>query len=345
MSPHAATPRQQAWMNRLRPILPELFPHLHGNLDIRADGYPDTRTGVHLYAFIILADGSPQATIQVKVPQGRRATKVTSEYRALRLLSLTFKDQPHLNVPLALEEWQDPPALILAKVTGDSLAQRMKDCRSWGNDVGCQLNLRFIHQAGHWLATFHQMDTPKWALPAPSIDERIKRNISRLKPFDLQLYTEKKLRESLLATKTQEHTLLPLHGNYTPHNILCHISPDITVSGTDMMLKGHPADDIGHFLASLYMLDQWQLFGGTFTYPATVIEQARISFLEGYTKIHTLPDETTLQAYTALHLLQRWADLVSKQNKTNIAGLRHLIIRRTNQYFAQAIFSMADKKM
>ena len=337
MSPHAATPRQQAWMNQLRPILPELFPHLHRNLDIRADGYPDTRTGVHLYAFTILADGSPQATIQVKVPQGRRATKVTSEYRALRLLSRTFKDLPHLNVPLALKEWQDPPALILVKVTGDSLAQRMEDCRSWGNDVGCQLNLRFIHQAGRWLASLHQMDTPEWAIPAPSIGERIERNISRLKPFDLQPYTEKKLAESLLTIKIQEHTLLPLHGDYTPRNILCQIPPNITVSGTDMMSKGHPADDIGHFLASLYMLDQWQLFGGSFVYPATTIEQARIDFLEGYKKIRTLPDKTILQAYTSLHLLQRWADLVNEQNKTNIAGLRHLIIRRTNQYFIQRI--------
>ncbi|RUA15519.1 MAG: hypothetical protein DSY55_06090, partial [Clostridia bacterium] len=134
MTPHSHTPRQQAWINRLRPILPELFPDLHGFLDIQADGYPDIGTGVYWYSFIILADGAPQAAIQIKVPQGRLATKATTEYRALRLLLHEFKNQPHLHVPVALREWPDPPALILAKVMGDPLGQRMRDCRSWGND-------------------------------------------------------------------------------------------------------------------------------------------------------------------------------------------------------------------
>lgn len=339
MTTHSPTPRQQAWINRLRPILPELFPHLRGVLDIQAGGYPDISTGVHLYSFIILADGAPQTAIQVNVPQGRRAAKITTEYRALQLLSHEFKNQPHLNVPVVLKEWHDPPALILTKVMGDLLAKRMKDCRSWGNDVGCQLNLRFMREAGRWLATLHQMTVPKWTHPLPTIEERIEKYISRLKPFDLQPFTEKKLRESIFSIKRQEQTLTPLHGDYTPFNILCQTPPDITVSGTDMMAKGHPADDIGQFLASLSALDRWQLFGGTFTYPAKVIEQARINFLDGYEKISTLPNEGVIQSYTALHLLQRWADLVNEQNKTNIAGLRHLIIRRTNQYFTQAIFS------
>jgi len=117
-------------MTRLRPELYRFFPSETGDLDIRVAGAPDLRTYSRLYPFTVLTDGLPLTDILVKVPHGRKATDVSRACQAARLLERRFADVPHLHVPRTLGKWEDPPALIMAYVTGDPLFVRMKECRT-----------------------------------------------------------------------------------------------------------------------------------------------------------------------------------------------------------------------
>ncbi len=333
-----ATPRQKAWLSRLRPGLPSLFPHEERHLDLRVAGPPDLRTYSRIYPFSVLADGLPIADILVKVPHGRKAADAPLAFQAGRLLEQHFANEPHLNVPRMLGKWDDPPALIMVKAEGDPLFERMKECRNWAIETGCQLAQHFVERSGKWLALLHQMPAPSWSQFPPDPQEKMETLLTQLRPFGIDPVEERRVREQVRALSGDDRgEKAPLHGDFTLRNILCQSPQDITVLDTDLAFCGDPALDIGWFIAALHAIDKWQIFGGEMTYTAAVIRQTEAKFLSGYESVRPLPPRERITAYTSLRLLERWWEFVQRQQSRNIAGLRMLVIRRINQHFARAI--------
>jgi len=337
-APQAATPRQKAWITRLRPELHRFFPDEERHLDIRTAGPPDLRTNSRLYTFTVLADGLPLTDILVKVPHGRKATDVDRAFRAAHLLEQLFADEPHLAVPRMLGRWEEPPALIMEKVAGEPLFLRLKDCRNWAIETRCQLAQHFVERSGQWLALLHEATAPAWAQPASDPIEKMEMLLAKLRVYGLDPLEEKRIREqiSVLATRERPETV-PLHGDYTLRNILCQSPQDITVLDTELAQSGDPALDIGWFIAAVRFIDKWHLFAGEMAYTTAVIRQTEEKFLRGYESIRTAPPAEVIRAYTALRLLERWLEYVEHQQSRNIAGLRNLVIRRVNQHFVRAI--------
>ena len=334
----AATPRQKAWITRLRPELHRFFPSEAGHLDIRVAGPPDLHTYSRLYPFTVLADGLPLTNILIKVPHGRKATDVPRAYQAARLLEQRFADDPHLHVPRTLGMWEDPPALIMEKVTGEPLFVRMKDCRNWAIETGCQLTQHFIERAGQWLALLHESPVPSWSQPAPDPVEKMAGLLERLRPFGIDPLEEKRIREQVRILETlPSPDPVPLHGDFTLRNILCQPPQSIAVLDTELALRGDAALDIGWFIAAVRFIDKWQVFAGEMAYTAAVVRQTEEKFLHGYESIRPLPSPEALRAYTVLRLLERWLEFVDREQTRNIAGLRSLVIRRVNQHFVRAI--------
>ncbi len=333
----AATPRQKAWISRLRPELHRFFPDEERHLDIRVAGPPDIRTYSRIYPFTILADGLPLTDILVKAPHGRKAADVDRAFRAGRLLMQRFAAEPHLNVPRMLGFWQDPPALIMEKAPGDPLFLRLKDCRNWAIETGCQLAQHFVERAGQWLALLHETPAPDWARPAPDPIEKMETLLPKLSVHGLDPVEEKRLREQIgVLGAAQRPDAIPLHGDYTLRNILCQSPQKITVLDTELATHGDPALDVGWFIAAVRFIDKWHLFAGEMAYTAAVVRQTEEKFLRGYESIRALPPAENIRAYASLRLLERWVEYAEYQQSRNIAGLRSLIIRRVNQHFVRA---------
>jgi len=334
----AATPRQKAWITRLRPELHRFFPHESGHLDIRIAGPPDLRTYSRLYPFTILADGLPLTDILVKVPHGRKAADVTRSFQAYQLLTRRFAEQPYLSVPEPLGCWDDPPALIMSRETGEALHIRLQDCRNWAIETGCQLAQHFVERSGQWLALLHETPAPDWSQPAPEPLAKMEALLTRLRPFGIDPVEEKRIREQISVLGAVETPgSSPLHGDYTLRNILCQTPQSIVVLDTELALRGDPALDLGWFIAAVRFIDKWQLFAGEMAYTAAVVRQTEEKFLHGYESVRPLPPPERIQAYAGLRLLERWAEYVDYQQTRNIAGLRSLVIRRVNQHFVRAI--------
>ncbi len=336
------TPQQKAWITRLRPALPQFFPEATGALDLRPSGPPDLRSYSRLFPFTILLDGLPYAEIIVKVPQGRKATDVHRAFRAYKLLGQALASEPDLHIAEALGVWDDPPALIMRRAPGEPLYIRMKECRNWAIDTGCQLAQHFVKQAGRWLGHLHSLTPPAWAEPAPDPMERMTLLLNRLRPHGIDPYEEKIIRDQIqtLANRPIAEPV-PLHGDFTLRNILCHLPQHVTLLDTELALQGDPAQDIGWFLAALHIIDKWQILGGEFVYTRAVIRQTATQFLQGYESVRPLPPPATIRAYTALRLLERWVDFVEREQNQNIAGFRILIIRRINQHFMRSMAEIA----
>ena len=334
----AATPRQKAWIARLRPELHRFFPGEDRHLDLRAAGPPHLHTNSRIFPFTVLADGLPIADILVKVPHGRKATDVDAAFRAAQLLEGRFANEPHLNGPRVLGTWDDPQALIMERAVGEPLFLRMKDCRNWAIETGCQLAQHFVEQAGRWLALLHETPAPSWSQAAPDPIEKMEKLLTKLHTIGVDPLEERGIREqiSILGVADSEE-IVPLHGDYTLRNILCQLPHDITVLDTELVLRGNPALDIGWFLAAMRFIDKWQLFAGEMAYTSAVVRQAEHTFLKGYQSVRPLPPPEVIRAYTGLRLLERWLEYVDHQQTRNIAGLRSLIIRRLNQHFVRAI--------
>ncbi len=332
------TPRQRAWLTRLRPELQRLFPQETRHLDIRASGPPDLRTYSRLYPFTILADGLPLTDILVKVPHGRKGSDVHRAWRAYRLLARTFAERPHLDIPTALAAWDDPPALIMQRAEGESLHMRLRDCRSWGVESGCQLAQNFVERAGQWLALLHETPAPSWSQPAPDPLLQVAALLDNLQAHGLDMVEAQRIRQqiSVLGSQTGEESA-PLHGDYTLRNILCQPPHSIIALDTELTWKGNPALDIGWFIAALHFIDKWHLLLGEMAYPTTVISHSRELFLQGYASVRPLPPPEAIHGYTALRLLQRWAEYVTHQHNRSLAGLRTFVIRRAHQHFVRAI--------
>jgi len=320
-------------------MLSSYFPDENRHLDLRVAGPPRLHTYSRIYPFTILADGLPLTTILVKAPHGRKAADVQMAWRALRYLQPVFNDEAHLGIPRALGVWQDPPALIMEQAEGEALHQRMKECRNWGIETGCQLAQNFVEQAGRWLALLHENRPPVWAQAAPAPQETVEALLARLHPFDIGALTETRIREQLSHLPQQETEMTPLHGDYTLRNILCQPPQKIVVLDTELALYGPAAWDIGWFLAALHFIDKWQLFGQEMAYTRTVIRQTEEKFLHGYQRVRPLPTPEALRAYTSLRLLQRWVELAEHQQSRNIAGMRQLVIRLINHHFSRAILA------
>ncbi len=331
------TPQQKAWLTRLRPVLPRYFPEARGQLDLRISGPPDLRTYSRLFPFTILEDGLPLTELVVKVPQGRKAADVHLAFRAHRLLETHLAEYPHLTVPRALDAWEDPPALIMLRVEGAPLYIRMRDCRSWAPENGCQLARHFVWQAGRWLGVLHQLTPPRWSRPAPNPLAQREHWLLALRAGGLDPMDEKRIRERTDVLAASAHESVPLHGDFTLRNVLCHPPQQVTVLDTELAFFGEPALDIGWFLAALRTIDKWQIMVGEMAYPRAVIHRTETAFLEGYQSVRTLPPQPLIQAYTTLRLLERWADFVQQEKQRNIAGLRVLVIRRINQHFARML--------
>jgi len=333
------TPQQKAWITRLRPELPRFFPHEARHLDLRPSGPPQLHSHSRIFPFSILADGLPITEIMVKVPQGRQGVDVQIAGQALRLLEQIFAEEPHLHVPRALGQWQDPPALIMSKANGDPLVLRLKDCRNWAIETGCQLAQHFVEQAGRWLALLHQAPAPTWAQPAPTPVQELEELLARLTPLGIDPLDEKRIRQQLavLENEKPEEYTSPLHGEYALRNIFCQTPHDITVLDTTLSWYGNPARDIGAFLAAVRFIDKWHLFGGEMAYTSAVIRQTEQKFLAGYKNVRPLPPAEQINAYAGLQLLKYWLEYAHQQQTRNIAGLRTLIMRRINQHFVRAI--------
>ncbi len=328
-------------MARLRPELPRYFPNAAGHLDLRVSGPPELRTYSRLFPFTVLADGLPLADILVKTPHGRKAADVNLTFRAYRLLNQHFADEPNLATPEALAVWENPPALIMKKAGGEALFLRMKECRNWAIETGCQLAQNFVKQAGRWLAHLHQLPPPEWSRPAPHPLTQLDDWLNRLRMADIDPLEEKRIRDqarALIALPTAEP--IPLHGDFTLRNVLCQPPQAITVLDTELVLRGHPAADIGWFLAALHVIDKWQILGGEMVYTQAVIRQTGEAFLRGYESVGPLPPQETIRAFTVLRLTERWLEFVEREKQRNIAGWRVLVIRRINQHFARAITSL-----
>jgi aminoglycoside phosphotransferase (APT) family kinase protein len=295
------------------------------------------RTYSRLFPFTILSDGMPAAEILVKVPQGRKGADVRRAFQAQRMLAAYFAGDPHLDVAQALAVWEDPPALIMTRAEGMALHLRMQDCRNWAGESGCQLTRHFIKQAGRWLARLHEMTPPDWAEPAPPATEQIESWVAVCRSAGMDPVEEQAMRQALRALDDRGAMNAPLHGDYTLRNILCRPPQHITVLDTELAFVGHPARDVGWFLAALHTIDKWQILGGEMVYTASTIRQAMSAFLAGYDAVRPLPDMAVIRAYAARRLLERWADFVQEQRRRNIAGLRVLVIRRINQHFARAL--------
>ncbi len=334
----AATPRQKAWIARLRPELHRFFPDEERHLDIRASGPPDLRTYSRIFSFTVLGDGLPIAEMLVKVPHGRKAADVENALRAGQLLTQRFDERPHLRTPRMLGRWDDPPALIMEKAAGEPLFLRLKDCRNWAIETGCQLAQHFVEQAGRWLALLHETPAPSWSRLAPDPLEKMETLLGKLTSLGVDPLEARRIRERisvLEAAPAQEDA--PLHGDYTLRNILCQSPHDIIVLDTELALRGDPALDIGWFLAAVRFIDKWQLFAGEMAYTAAVVRQTEKQFLAGYETVRPLPSHEQIRAYTSLRLLERWVEYADYQKTRNIAGLRTLIIRRVNQHFVRMI--------
>jgi len=332
------TPRQKAWLTRLRPYLSHYFPDVRGHLDLRVAGPPELRTNSRLFPFTVLVDGLPLTDILVKVPQGRKAADVQLSFRAYRLLAQHFAEEPHLDVPKALAVWEDPPALIMIRAEGEPLFGRMRECRNWAIETGCQLAQNFVKQAGRWLARLHELSPPNWAQPAPDPLLQLDNWMKRLRTFGMDPLEEKRIRDGTRVLSTPSaFQAVPLHGDFTLRNILCRLPQDITVLDTELAWYGDPAADIGWFLAALHAIDKWQIMGGELVYTRAVIHQTEKAFLNGYEAVRPLPPRDRIQAYMLVRLTERWLDFVERERQRNIAGLRTLVIRRINQHFARAM--------
>ncbi len=340
------TPQQKAWITRLRPALPQFFPEATGALDLRPSGPPDLRSYSRLFPFTILLDGLPHAEIIVKVPRGRKAGDVNRTFRAYKLLANAFASEPHLHAPEALGVWEDPPALIMRRAPGEPLYMRLKECRNWSIETGCQLAQHFVTQAGRWLGRLHSLEPPPWADPAPDPLEQMPHLLARLRPHGIDPYEEKRIREQI---QTLSHRSLdnptPLHGDFTLRNVLCHLPQHVTLLDTELAHQGDPAQDIGWFLAALHMIDKWQILGGDMVYTRAVIRQTSALFLQGYASIRPLPPANAIRAYASLRLLERWGDFVEREQSRNIAGFRILIIRRINQHFIRSLAEIARESL
>ena len=337
-SKQPATPRQKAWIGRLRPELHRFFPDEERHLDIRVAGPPELHANSRIYPFTLLADGLPVTDILVKVPQGREASDVARTFRANQLMTRHFSSEPHLHVPEMLGKWEDPPALIMKKAMGDPMEIRIRECRNWAIETGCQLAQHFVERAGQWLGTLHNMPVPDWSHPRVSPIEEANALLDRLRAFDIDPLEEKRIRDQIsILAHTAPGVTTPLHGDYTILNVLCQSPQDITVLGTDLATSGDPAMDIGWFLASLHNIDKWQIYAGEMAYTTAVIKQTAAKFKTGYQSIRELPEEEVIQAWKTLKLLKLWLAAVEQQRSRNIAGLRTFVIRRINQHFVRAM--------
>ena len=334
------TPRQKAWVQRLRPQLPAWFPQAQGHLDLRPAAPPEIRTNSHLYTFTILQDGLPLTDILVRVPKGRGAANPQRTYQAYRRLAHFFAPEPHLQVPHALAAWDDPPALIMERVQGDPLYLRLKDCRNWAPDTGCQMAQHFVERAGRWLGLLHTMPIPDHVTPIPDPLARMETLLEQLRPYGMDPVEEAKIRRFIepLADDTQE--IVPLHGDFTLRNILCSPPHHITVLDTELATIGPPGVDIGWFLASLFAIDKWHILGGDMVYTRAVIRQTGQHALRGYRAARELPPADFLRGWTTLRLLDRWWSFVHRERTRNIAGMRTFVIRRINQHFVRAIWAV-----
>lgn len=336
----SATPRQKSWLARLRPALSHYFPHEQGYLDLRVSGPPQLHTNSRIYPFTLLVDGLARQELLVKAPHGRKAADVPQAWQAARYLHRIFAEETHLGVPQTLGMWEDPAALIMLKAAGEALHLRIKECRNWGIETGCQLAQNFVEQAGRWLALLHEHRPPIWAQAASEPRQKMETMLSRLRPFDIGPLAEKRIREQLgiLSTMPAPEPV-PLHGDYTLRNILCQLPQSIVVLDTELTTYGNPALDIGWFLAALHFIDKWQLFGNEMTYTTAVIRQTEEKFLHGYQTVRPLPPPEQIRAYTSLRLLERWAELAEHQQSRSLVGMRQLAIRLINHHFSRAILS------
>jgi aminoglycoside phosphotransferase (APT) family kinase protein len=332
------TPQQKAWIGRLRPQLHTYFPHETGHLDIRIAGPPELHTNSRIYPFTLLSDGLPVADILVKTPQGRAGTDVRQAWRANQLLARHFAHEPNLRVPEMVAVWEDPPALIMKKAEGDPLNLRLQECRNWAIETGCQLAQHFVERAGQWLAMVHDMPSPSWAHPAPPPLSEIDSLMEDLRSFDIDPLEGKRIRDQLRALDDPSvASPAPLHGDYGINNILCQTPQAVTVLGAGLTASGDPAHDIGGFLASIRLIDNWQLYVGEMAYTTAVLRQTEDKFLRGYKSLRELPPMEIIRAYRTLRLLEAWVERGRQQKTRNIAGLRIFVIRRINQYFVRAI--------
>ncbi len=338
MAETRATPRQKAWLARLRPRLPDLVSSAQGYLDLRPAGPPLRRTYSVLYPFTVLEDGRPYMDILVKVPQGRKAADVHRTFRAYQWLHGRWPQAPAMQVPVPLATWEDPPALIMRRAPGDPLVQRLQDCRSWRGDVGCQLALHFVEQAGRWLALLHQTPPPSWSQLATDPLASREDWLRRLRTLGLDPLEERQIRQLIQPlSPLAASSPVPLHGDYTLRNILCHPPHQVTVLDTELAWQGDPAQDIGSFLAALHFIDKWQILGGEAVYPHTTIRRAEEAFLQGYASIRVLPDPSQIRGWMTWRLLERWLEFVEREHHRGVAGWRTLTIRRINQHFTRTI--------
>ncbi len=334
----SATPRQKAWLGRLRPELPRLFPDESGYLDLRVAGPPELHSHSRLYPFTLLVDGLPVAEILVKEPQGRAGVDVTLAWKANQLMAQQFASEPNLHVPEIPGVWEDPPALIMKRAEGDPLPLRLQECRNWAIETGCQLAQHFVERAGQWLAVLHEMPVPTWSHPVDDPAAKIDSLMAGLRGFDLDPLDEKRIRDQLRALNGPVAPVpAPLHGDYGIDAVLCQSPQAITVLGSELATTGDPAQDIGWFLASIRLIDNWQLYVGEMAYTTAVLRQTEDRFLQGYRSRRELPPMATIRAYRTLRLVEAWVERGQRQQSRNIAGLRTFAIRRINQYFVRAI--------
>ena len=332
------TPLQKAWLARLRPELPRYFPDARGHLDLRIAGPPELRTNSRLFPFTLLEDGLPRAEILVKAPQGRKAANVRLAFEAYRLLNRRLADDPDLAAPEALDAWEDPPALIMIRAEGDPLYLRLRDCRNWAGEAGCQLAQNFVRLAGRWLARLHDTRPPDWSRPAPAPLARLDDWLNTLRAHGIDPLEEKRIRDrTRILADAPPSGAAPLHGDFTLRNVLCRLPQHITVLDTELAQHGDPAADIGWFLAALHAIDKWQIVGGEMVYTRAVIRQTENAFLQGYESVRPLPPKEIIRAYTTLRLTERWAEFVEREKQRDIAGLRTFVIRRINQHFVRAM--------
>ncbi len=328
----------ETWSAVLTPRLPELLPEYAGQqMVLRPVGGPRTFTYSRLLVFEVVAGGQTLTRLALKEPFGSLAADPAAEFAALQTLHRHFT-QPGLRVPRPLLALDSPPCLLMEAISGMPLQQLLAACRRPVNGKRLQAALACAARAGGWLALLHRLPPPAGAQPAPTIAARVEESTTLLAGLGMAASSLMSIRNALLEREAEQGPtpVVILHGDYTPRNVFGTPEGGVVVFDTALSQTGSAAYDLGWFLAGLAFLDRWQMLFGGRVYDHRALTDARQAFLAGYQHLGPPTPSTspeTLSLYTAVRLLQRWAQYAGHLHRTQPLAARVLLPSRVHPYF------------
>lgn len=201
-----------------------------------------------------------------------------------------------------------------------------------------------IPLAGQWLSRLHRLIPPAYAQPLPSLADRVDAACTRLGETGIsaaQIRNARAALPSLAGMDSPPHVIL--HGDYTLRNIIADPNGGVTVFDTSLAHTGPAAHDIGWFLAALAFIDRWQMLSRQWLYVRSALDFAHAAFVVGYKNAQIPIDAGQIAAFTAVRLLERWAEYAAHLRRTQPSVAIFALPVVANPYFRQQLIAAPER--